>query len=76
MGANFNKNAVQLQDIKDLKFDKRRIQTMWIEYIAEIGMGAFLLIIAIHFAQHFMNRAERNKKRALREQKEQESNQP
>ncbi|MCF6346210.1 MAG: hypothetical protein L3J00_07045 [Thiomicrorhabdus sp.] len=48
---------------------------MWIEYIAEIGMGAFLLLIAIHFALHFMNRAERNKERALREQKEQESNQ-
>ncbi len=49
---------------------------MWIEYIAEIGMGAFLLIIAIHFAQYFMHRAKRNQKRTLREQKEQESKQP
>ncbi|VAW45271.1 hypothetical protein MNBD_GAMMA03-406 [hydrothermal vent metagenome] len=46
---------------------------MWIEYIAEIGMGFFVLLIAVHFAQHFMNRAERNKKQSLRMQKEQES---
>ncbi len=45
---------------------------MWIEYIAEIGMGFFVLLIAIHFAQHFMNRSERNKRQALRVQKEEQ----
>lgn len=43
---------------------------MWIEYIEEIGIAFFILMIAIHFAQHFKNKAERIKRDKLRQQKQ------
>lgn len=41
---------------------------MWINYIGEIGAGLFILLIALHFVQHFRNRAERVKRQKLKQQ--------
>lgn len=45
---------------------------MWIHYIGEIAIGFFVLIIAIHFAVHFVFKALHIKKtrNALKQQKE------
>lgn len=40
---------------------------MWINYIGEIGAGLFILLIALHFVQHFRNKAELIKKRKLKQ---------
>ncbi len=35
---------------------------MWIHHIGEIAIGAFVLLIAVHFGLHFMFKAQRAKK--------------
>jgi len=47
---------------------------MWIHYIGEIAMGFFVLLIAIHFALHFIFKAQKAKRNRLKNQsKTQES---
>ncbi|MEA3404184.1 MAG: hypothetical protein U9R28_00400 [Pseudomonadota bacterium] len=38
---------------------------MWINHIGEIAMGFFVLLIVIHFALHFVFKAQRIKKDKL-----------
>ena len=35
---------------------------MWINYIGEIAVGFFVLLIAIHFSLHFIFKAQRRKR--------------
>ena len=41
---------------------------MWVNYIGEIGAGLFILLIALHFVHHFLNKSERIKKQKLKQQ--------
>ncbi len=45
---------------------------MWIHHIGEIAMGFFILLIALHFAVHFIFKALRMKKtrKTLKQQQE------
>jgi len=43
---------------------------MWINYIGEIAMGFFVLLIVIHFALHFVFKAQRIKKDRLEQNKQ------
>jgi len=43
---------------------------MWINYIGEIAMGFFVLLIVIHFALHFIFKAQRIKKDRIAQNKQ------
>ena len=41
---------------------------MWINYIGEIAIGFFVFLIAVHFALHFIFKAQRIKRDKKRQQ--------
>jgi len=41
---------------------------MWINHIGEIAMGFFVLLIVIHFALHFVFKAQRIKRDKLKKE--------
>ncbi|VAW48852.1 hypothetical protein MNBD_GAMMA04-712 [hydrothermal vent metagenome] len=43
---------------------------MWIEYIAEIGMGLFIFLIAIHFVPFFWSKAKCIKRQKQKQPKQ------
>lgn len=46
---------------------------MWMDYIGEIGMAVFILLILLHFAQHWYYRAIRIKHEKQKQQAEVDS---
>lgn len=44
---------------------------MWIHHIGEIAIGLFILLIALHFAVHFIFKAQRIKKDRIKQQESQ-----
>ncbi|MCF6298413.1 MAG: hypothetical protein L3J01_00880 [Thiomicrorhabdus sp.] len=47
---------------------------MWIEYIAEIGMGLFIFLIAVHFVPFFWEKAKCSRKQKQKQQEQTSEN--